>query len=185
MRTRRTRCRTRRSATLQSAAFLFVLLLGQAPLGASEGVDPQTDKPGKSAEEEGKTKKKEKGASAKKKKDADAESDDSADTQKGPEGFRFVMKSRYPSVRFGKVARVDFHAKLQTDFRFYDPEVITKEGEFDMHRARISVQGNVFKFVEYEVEREIRDVFRNLYEDPEEGHETKNPWDDVYVNIRY
>ena len=127
-------------------------------------------------------KKKKKGDGKKseaKKADKDAEADAA-----GAEGFRFVSK-QYPSLRFGKVARVDFRAKVQADFRGFEPARQNDEGLFDLHRARIGLEGTVFRIFEYQVEREVRDEVRELFEEVDEESRTENPWRDVYVNFRY
>lgn len=95
---------------------------------------------------------------------------DQDEEEKEQRGVRFLMKKR-PSLRLGKVLRVDFRAKIQTDFRGYSPELETEEGLFQLHRARIGVEGRFLKHFEFEVERELR--------------ETQTPWRDVYVNFRY
>ena len=77
---------------------------------------------------------------------------------------------RRPSLRFGRMLRVDFRAKFQGDFRGFVPEQRTGEELFDLRRRRIGVQGRFLRHFEYEVERELREV---------------NPWRDVFVNLRY
>jgi phosphate-selective porin OprO/OprP len=99
-------------------------------------------------------------------------------------GLRFSFKN-YPSLRFGKLVRVDFHVKAQNDFRSYDPELVTQEGFYDLHRARVGISGYVTRHVEYEIERELRDYFRGLYEEIDEERRTEDPWRDVFVNFRY
>ncbi len=107
---------------------------------------------------------------------------DQEEEDKGPKGVRFRMR-RYPSLRFGRVLRVDFHAKFQGDFRVFSPEIKNKENEeelFDLHRMRVGIEGRFLKHFEYEVEREIREeVSRGDFDNP------KHPWRDVYVNFRY
>ena len=90
--------------------------------------------------------------------------------KKSSSNFRFQM-GRQPSVRFGKVFRADFRAKLQGDFRGFSPDLETQEGLFDLRRARVGLQGEFLKHFEYEAERELEKV--------------ANPWRDVYVNFRY
>ncbi len=100
--------------------------------------------------------------------------------QKG--GLRFRFRRR-PSIRFGKVARVDFRVKFQGDFRGYSPPLRTKEGLFDLHRMRFGVEGRLFKDFEFEVERETRAEFSSLF--AVDRTETQTPWRDVFVNFRH
>ena len=76
-----------------------------------------------------------------------------------------------PSVRVRKVLRADLHVKTQTDWRDWASTTDAEEPVFDLHRARVGVDGTFLKFFEYEVERELRD--------------SSQPWRDVYVNARF
>lgn len=89
---------------------------------------------------------------------------------------RFVFKDR-PSLRFGKVFRIDFRWKMQADLRKFSPQLETHEGKFDMQRARFGIEGTFLKDFEYEVEREIREYMG--------GRKPSHPWRDVNVNFRY
>jgi phosphate-selective porin OprO and OprP len=97
--------------------------------------------------------------------------------------FRFVFNNN-PSFRFGKVLRIDVRAKLQGDFRSFSPELNTKEGTFDLHRARIGIEGQFLKHFEYEVEYELKDALRPL-EGSEDGTTSSSRWRDVYLNFTY
>ena len=81
-----------------------------------------------------------------------------------------LRMGRRPSLRLGKIARIDFRLKFQGDFRGFSPQLETKAGLFDLHRRRIGVEGTFLKHFEYEVERELR---------------REDPWRDVFVNFRY
>jgi len=83
---------------------------------------------------------------------------------------RFLMR-KHPSLRFGDTLRVDLRAKFQGDLRGFSPDLETREGLFDLRRARVGLQGEFLKHFEYEVERELEKV--------------AHPWRDVYVNFRY
>lgn len=92
----------------------------------------------------------------------------------------------YPSLRLGRVARIDFHVKFQGDFQRYTPEQRNPSAEipelntFDLNRMRVSIEGNFLRHFEYEVEREIREeVSRGNFDNP------RHPWRDVYINFRY
>lgn len=91
-------------------------------------------------------------------------------------GVRFVFKNN-PSLRFGKILRIDFRWKMQADIREFSPKLTTNEGEFDMQRARAGIEGNFLKHFEYEVERELREYVG--------GREPSYPWRDVKLNFRY
>jgi phosphate-selective porin OprO and OprP len=104
------------------------------------------------------------------------------DTIEKGSGVRFVWK-QHPSLRFGDVARVDFEAKLQEDgHSSYGPVKGLDPWEF--HRNRIGIQGNLFKHIEYEVERELTE--HELTEkDILLGLTPSSQWKDVNVNLTY
>lgn len=120
--------------------------------------------------------------------------------EKSSSGVRFGMKS-YPSLRFGNVLRMDIHAKFQGDFRGFSPELKASEEcdpynasagcLFELHRARVSVEGRFLEHFEFEVERELREDLREprlVMVEEGDGVQVKeitNPWRDVYVNFRY
>jgi phosphate-selective porin OprO and OprP len=89
---------------------------------------------------------------------------------------QFVMSNR-PSLRLGQELRVDLRARLQSDFRGFSPDLETDEGMFDIHRARLGIEGKFLRHFDYQVERELREHFGGL--------EPKHPWKDVYVNFDY
>jgi phosphate-selective porin OprO/OprP len=97
-------------------------------------------------------------------------------------GLRFVFNNN-PSIRYGKVFRLDVRAKAQGDFRYFSPELSTKEGTFDLRRARIGVEGNFLKHFEYELEYEFADLLRPLVEN--EDGATSSGWRDAFVNFTY
>ena len=85
------------------------------------------------------------------------------------EELQFNWKE-HPSLKFGKAVKIDFRYKFQSDFRSFGEGVESDEGVHEFHRQRIGIEGKLFKRVEFEMEREMRD--------PE------NPWRDVFVNVR-
>ena len=90
------------------------------------------------------------------------------DTQKKG-GFRLVWNDK-PSVRIGKQIRIDLRVKLQTDFRVSQWDGLEDEGGlFDFKRKRIGVQGEITKYVDFEVEAELRE---------------ENIWRDAFVNVK-
>ncbi|HEY1337884.1 MAG TPA: porin [Bryobacteraceae bacterium] len=104
--------------------------------------------------------------------------------EKAPKrNFRFEFKGR-PSIRMGKWFRADFRLKMQQDFRTFDPEVGTDEGELaNLRKFRVGVEGYVTKDFEYRVEREIRNEIADLFN--WRTRETHALWRDVFVNWRY
>jgi phosphate-selective porin OprO/OprP len=89
------------------------------------------------------------------------------DPPDGP-GTRVDWNPR-PSLRIGDVARIDFRLKLQFDFRTFSPDQPEDDGTFVLHRRRAAIDGTLFKRVDFQIERELR-----------EG----GPWRDVYANAR-
>jgi phosphate-selective porin OprO/OprP len=75
-----------------------------------------------------------------------------------------------PSLRVGDVARIDFRLKLQFDFRAFSPDQDATDGAFQLHRRRAAIEGVLFKRVDFQIERELR-----------EG----GPWRDVFANARF
>lgn len=73
-----------------------------------------------------------------------------------------------PSIRLGQFGRIDFRLKLQGDFRSFDPEQDPDLDGFDFHRRRVGIEGFVFRRLEFQIERELRE--RGL-------------WRDVFVNL--
>lgn len=70
-----------------------------------------------------------------------------------------------PSLRLGDHLRVDLHARVQTDLRLDD----TASDPFSWGNRRVSVEGVLFKRVEFQIERELKDI---------------EPWRDVFADIR-
>jgi phosphate-selective porin OprO/OprP len=83
---------------------------------------------------------------------------------------RFTFHKR-PSIEVPGLFTVDLRVKSQTDFRGFPIEPGTDDKDvFDLHRARLGVEGTIVKRFDYQVEREL--------------HDTTQPWRDVYVNAR-
>src|SRR5204863_2650794 len=91
-------------------------------------------------------------------------------------GLHLTVRERAP-LRVGEVLRIHFPSKLQWDCGGVSPHLQTHERPSDLSRVRSGVKGDVFKFVEYEAEREFRETFG--------GRDSKRPWRDVYVNSAY
>jgi phosphate-selective porin OprO/OprP len=75
-----------------------------------------------------------------------------------------------PSLRIGPNLRFDIHFKSQADWRDFPDQTADSDDVFDLPRARIVLDGRATKYVEYQVEREMRDATR--------------PWRDVFANVR-
>jgi phosphate-selective porin OprO/OprP len=92
--------------------------------------------------------------------------------------FQFKFDER-PALRFGDDFRVDFKTKWQFDFRHFYPRItnppVTTD-TFVLQRARLGVKGKVTKWVDYEIEREMR----GNVGDEQEWH----PWKDVNVDFK-
>lgn len=100
-------------------------------------------------------------------------------------GAQFVWK-QHPSLRFGKVLRLDFQAKFQEDYRnsYEGAEVAAELDPWELHRARVGVTGTFMKHIEFEVERELTE--KELSEKDKELGLTPSPqWKDVNVNLDY
>jgi phosphate-selective porin OprO and OprP len=141
------------SRTLAGVGFLW-LALAPATLRADEEQEPQDAAAAKVQEER----------------------------KKKNQGLRFVFNRR-PSIRWGDWLRVDFRLKTQSDIRTVKPDYPTREGLFELHRARVGIEGRVFNHFEYEVEREIREEVSDLLRIQKEI--PAHTWRDVFVNFRY
>lgn len=75
-----------------------------------------------------------------------------------------------PSIVFGEDVKVDFRAKLQFDWRKFDPQI--DEDTFDFRTARIALKGDLTKHFDFEIERAIET----------EGPRGFGEWKDVYGN---
>ena len=103
---------------------------------------------------------------------AAAQKDDAGGQEKP--GVRFVIED-HPSLRVGKVLRVDFRVKLHGDFRGFSPA--RTEDLFAVSRRRLGIEGTFLRQFEYQLEREFR--VKN------DDTPIRHPWRDVFVNFRY
>src|SRR5262249_28947942 len=96
--------------------------------------------------------------------------------------FRFEFK-QHPAIRMGKWFRMNFRLKFMHDFRTFDPEIATDEGELaNLREFRVGIEGYVTKSFEYRIEREIRDDIAELFD--VRDRRTLALWRDVFVNWR-
>src|SRR5688572_23466632 len=106
-----------------------------------------------------------------------------AEAKPQKKNFRFEFKN-HPSLRMGEWFRMDFRLKFQHEFRTFDPEVTTDEGELaNLRKFRVGIEGYVTKDIEYSIERELRNEIGDLFE--LRTRPTKALWRDVYGNYRY
>ena len=104
-----------------------------------------------------------------------------------------VAWKQHPSIRFGDAFRLDFEAKFQEDAHGSytgapglncPSQVLPTTCTFQLHRNRVGIQGNFFKKIDYEVERELTE--QELSEkDVLLGYTPKSQWKDVNVNVKY
>ena len=81
--------------------------------------------------------------------------------------IRFVWNDR-PSLRVG-IFRVDLRAKLKGDVRQADQDLEDQGGRYETTLKRVALTGSITNRVEFQIERELQ---------------RKNPWRDVFVNVR-
>ncbi len=82
----------------------------------------------------------------------------------------------HPQIRNGRVFRVDFIGKFQWDAR--DPGDDPSDFDnYEIHRARIGIEGELFNRVQFAVERELTER-----ESDEPDTRQKSAWKDVYVD---
>ena len=85
--------------------------------------------------------------------------------------LRFVWRD-HPSLRAGRKLRLDFTAKIQGDAR--DPgDEPADFPTWELHRMRFGLQGEVFRHIQFEIEREFKSSVS--------ANPTKSPWRDVFV----
>jgi phosphate-selective porin OprO/OprP len=75
-----------------------------------------------------------------------------------------------PSLRIGTNFRFDVRFKSQADWHDFPDQTAASDDVFEFPRARLAVDGRATRYVEYQVEREMRDTTR--------------PWRDVFANVR-
>lgn len=95
-----------------------------------------------------------------------------------PKGLRFTWKD-HPSLRAGDWLRLDFGAKIQGD-RMNPGDDPKNFDDTQLTRARIGVDGELFKVLQFSIERELTsngDVKLN-------AKSTKTNWRDLYGEIK-
>jgi phosphate-selective porin len=89
--------------------------------------------------------------------------------------LRLVWRD-HPSLRGGRNFRLDFSVKVQRDARDLGDEPIGFP-TWELHRLRAGVDGEVFRRIQFSIEREFSE---NLNNDPTRKS-TKSQWKDVYA----
>ena len=78
---------------------------------------------------------------------------------------------KHPSLQVRNLLTVDFRLKSQADLRRFPEEAGTDPKDlFDLHRARVGIEGTFLKRFEYQIELDLQD--------------SAQPWRDVYVDGR-
>jgi phosphate-selective porin OprO/OprP len=81
----------------------------------------------------------------------------------------------HPQIRNGSLFRVDFLAKFQWDARRPGDDPPDFD-EYEIHRARVGIEGEVFRYIQFSLERELTER-----EADEQTTERKSAWKDVYI----
>jgi len=90
----------------------------------------------------------------------------------------FVWNDR-PTIVFGDDINIELKARVQVDWRHYDPEV--NEETFDVRTVRFGLEGELTRHFNWEIEREV-DEFADAEEAVEKWQ--LGDWKDVYFNWR-
>jgi phosphate-selective porin OprO/OprP len=85
-----------------------------------------------------------------------------------PSAARAQERPQLPTVRLGDLVDVAFHVTLQTDWEF-DAEGEGPQPSFEFRRARVGLEGTLFRRIDYQIERDF--------------HSDATPWADAYANV--
>jgi len=97
-------------------------------------------------------------------------------TQQAPASDLEFRWRDHPQLRNGRLFRLDFIAKFQWDAR--DPGDDPPDFDtFEIHRARIGIDGEFFNRVQFSIERELTER-----ESDDPATREKSAWKDVYVD---
>ncbi len=94
-------------------------------------------------------------------------------------GLRLVWKD-HPSLRAGKWLRLDFGVKLQGD-KMFPGDDPNNFDDLQLTRARIGVDGELFKVLQFSIEREMTDAGDLKVN----AKAQKNAWRDVYGEVKF
>ena len=96
----------------------------------------------------------------------------------GSDGLRFVWGD-HPSIRAGKWMKLDFGLKIQED-KMYPGDDPVPFDDLILKRARVGVDGELFKVIQFSVERELTTSNNvSIY-----AESTKTPWRDVFGEVK-
>ncbi len=93
--------------------------------------------------------------------------------------LRFVWRD-HPSLRAGRNMRLDFSAKVQQDYRSPGDDPVDFP-EWQLHRLRAGVDGELFRVIQFSIERE----FSERETEEEAGRLQRSQWKDVYVEANF
>jgi len=96
-------------------------------------------------------------------------------------GIHFLW-GEHPSIRAGSALRVDFQGKLQWDRRRAGDDPAQFD-EAELHRARIGIDGTVFRHLRFSVERELTE--RESEQRRSFRGAPSTAWKDAYVELDY
>jgi phosphate-selective porin OprO/OprP len=94
----------------------------------------------------------------------------------GEQGWHFVWKE-HPSLRYGRAVKFDFSTKLQAD-RMWPGDDPTNFDDFILKRARWQIEGELWKFIQFTVERELTSNDVKIT-----AQSTKTQWRDLYIEL--
>jgi phosphate-selective porin OprO and OprP len=98
-----------------------------------------------------------------------------------PPRIQFLWRD-HPSIRAGSALRVDLQGKLQWDRRRAGDNPARFEAA-ELHRARVGIDGRVFRHIEFSAERELTD--RESEPRPSSYGSSSSAWKDAYVELNY
>ncbi len=97
-----------------------------------------------------------------------------------PRGLYFTWKD-HPSLRAGKWLRLDFSAKIQEDKRHPGDEPAGFD-DLILKRARVGVDGELFKVLQFSIDRELTNSNKITSANPES---TKTQWRDLFAELKF
>ncbi|HUR35865.1 MAG TPA: porin [Vicinamibacterales bacterium] len=101
------------------------------------------------------------------------------DTGQEAQGLRFVWRD-HPSVRAGDWLRLDFGAKIQGD-KMNPGDDPADFDDLILRRARIGVDGELFRVFQFSVERELTDISTASFF----NESSKTQWRDVWGEVKF
>jgi phosphate-selective porin len=99
---------------------------------------------------------------------------------------RGVVWNNRPSIVFGEDVNIDLKGRVQLDRRWFDPAI--EEDAFDLRTARIGLKGDLTRHFDWEIEREIEELFDQGVTEEQIDLGLVEPrwrfaeWKDVFIN---